>query len=65
MTQSMYVPGTLAASDRVLVDVGTGYYVEKSVPEAESFFQRKVRVVLRGFGQGGYSGAAAAHAAGS
>lgn len=42
MTQSMYVPGTLASSDKVLVDVGTGYYIEKTVPEAESFFQRKV-----------------------
>ncbi|XP_048369063.1 prefoldin subunit 5-like [Sphaerodactylus townsendi] len=28
---SMYVPGKLSDSDQVLIDMGTGYYVEKSV----------------------------------
>jgi prefoldin alpha subunit len=29
LTSSLYVPGTLADSDNVIVDVGTGFYVEK------------------------------------
>lgn len=29
LTSSVYVSGTLEAPDRVLVDVGTGYYLEK------------------------------------
>lgn len=29
LTQSLYVPGTMEDTDKVLVDVGTGYYVEK------------------------------------
>jgi len=29
LTQSLYVPGTLADNKHVIVDVGTGYYVEK------------------------------------
>lgn len=29
LTTSLYVPGRLADSDRVIVDVGTGFYVEK------------------------------------
>lgn len=29
LTPSLYVPGQLASTDVVLVDVGTGFYVEK------------------------------------
>src|SRR5690606_3139656 len=29
LTTSLYVPGTLADANKVIVDVGTGYYVEK------------------------------------
>lgn len=29
LTSSLYVPGTLADMDNVIVDVGTGFYVEK------------------------------------
>ncbi len=29
LTTSLYVPGTLASTDTVIVDVGTGFYVEK------------------------------------
>tara|TARA_R110002060_G_scaffold65606_4_gene74622 strand:+ start:423 stop:587 length:165 start_codon:yes stop_codon:yes gene_type:complete len=29
LTTSLYVPGTLADPDNVIVDVGTGFYVEK------------------------------------
>lgn len=29
LTSSLYVPGELASSDKVIVDVGTGYFIEK------------------------------------
>ena len=33
LTGSLYVKGTLAGADKVLLDVGTGYYVEASYPK--------------------------------
>uniref|UniRef100_A0A673YG95 Prefoldin subunit 5 n=1 Tax=Salmo trutta TaxID=8032 RepID=A0A673YG95_SALTR len=38
----MYVPGTLNDVEHVLVDVGTGYYVEKNVNDTKEFFKRKI-----------------------
>jgi hypothetical protein len=32
LTTSLYVPGTLADNENVIVDVGTGFYVEKVGP---------------------------------
>lgn len=45
LTGSMYVPGVLSQPDRVVVDIGTGYYVEKDTSEAAEYFQRKVKFV--------------------
>ena len=42
LTPSMFVPGNLTSKDEVLVDVGTGYFVEQSVKKAEEFMDRKV-----------------------
>nr|XP_046165688.1 prefoldin subunit 5 [Oncorhynchus gorbuscha] len=42
LTSSMYVPGTLDDVEHVLVDVGTGYYVEKNVNDTKEFFKRKI-----------------------
>ncbi|KAG6613044.1 prefoldin, alpha subunit [Phytophthora cinnamomi] len=42
LTASMFVPGRLASKDEVLVDVGTGYFVEQSAAKAEQFMDRKV-----------------------
>ncbi|EGZ14008.1 hypothetical protein PHYSODRAFT_286719 [Phytophthora sojae] len=42
LTASMFVPGHLASKEEVLVDVGTGYFVEQSVEKAEQFMDRKV-----------------------
>ncbi|KAK1151117.1 prefoldin subunit 5 [Acipenser oxyrinchus oxyrinchus] len=42
LTSSMYVPGTLNDVEHVLVDVGTGYYVEKNVEDTKEFFKRKI-----------------------
>ncbi|QDS74342.1 hypothetical protein FKW77_004582 [Venturia effusa] len=43
LTSSLYVPGTLTDSEKVLVDIGTGFFVEKSVAQAEVFYEGKVR----------------------
>ncbi|KAF2145720.1 uncharacterized protein K452DRAFT_264996 [Aplosporella prunicola CBS 121167] len=43
LTSSLYVSGTLADVKSVLVDVGTGFYVEKSLDDATDFYNRKVK----------------------
>jgi len=45
LTGSMYVPGTLVDCEKVVVDVGTGYYVEKDIKDAKDYFSRKVKFV--------------------
>ena len=47
LTGSMYVPGTLVEPEKVIVDVGTGYYVEKDISAAKDYFQRKVKFLFR------------------
>merc|ERR1712070_152251 len=47
ITSSLYVAGETTTIDNVLVDVGTGYYIEKSAPEAQSFFDRKIELIKR------------------
>ncbi|OCL01512.1 Prefoldin alpha subunit [Glonium stellatum] len=42
LTSSLYVPGTLASSTHVLVDVGTGFFIEKSTADASDFYTRKI-----------------------
>jgi prefoldin alpha subunit len=41
MTSSLYVPGLLETNQKVLIDVGTGYFLEKSVSAAKDFFLRR------------------------
>jgi prefoldin alpha subunit len=45
LTESLYVPGTLAEVETVLLDIGTGYYVEKSPVGAGEFMSRKLELV--------------------
>ncbi|KAF0035021.1 hypothetical protein F2P81_012779 [Scophthalmus maximus] len=47
LTSSMYVPGTLNDVENVLVDVGTGYYVEKKVEDSKGFFKRKIEFLTK------------------
>nr|XP_006818915.1 PREDICTED: prefoldin subunit 5-like [Saccoglossus kowalevskii] len=42
LTSSLYVPGKLSDVNNVLIDVGTGYYVEKNVMDADKYFKRKI-----------------------
>ncbi|EAW22798.1 prefoldin subunit 5 [Aspergillus fischeri NRRL 181] len=43
LTSSLYVRGKLADREKVLVDVGTGFYVEKTAPKAIEFYEEKVK----------------------
>ncbi|XP_058097842.1 prefoldin subunit 5 [Magnolia sinica] len=45
LTASLYVPGTLDSSDRVLVDVGTGYFIEKTMAEGKDYCDRKINLL--------------------
>eukprot|EP00320_Phaeocystis_rex_P019969 CAMPEP_0119070040 /NCGR_PEP_ID=MMETSP1178-20130426/33367_1 /TAXON_ID=33656 /ORGANISM="unid sp, Strain CCMP2000" /LENGTH=157 /DNA_ID=CAMNT_0007051849 /DNA_START=41 /DNA_END=514 /DNA_ORIENTATION=- len=45
ITSSLYVPGETAPLDTVLIDVGTGYYIEKSGTEAQAFLDRKIHLI--------------------
>ena len=39
---SLYIPGKILDNKKFMVDIGTGYYVEKSADAAISFYQKKV-----------------------
>ncbi|KAL2269746.1 hypothetical protein VTJ83DRAFT_1930 [Remersonia thermophila] len=43
LTNSLYVKGKLSDPDRVLVDVGTGFYVEKDTASAAEFYESKIK----------------------
>merc|ERR1712168_109029 len=45
MTSSMYVPGYLDDTSTLLIDIGTGYFVEKSVEDSKAYFRRKIEFV--------------------
>lgn len=42
LTSSLYVPGRLADTEHVLVDIGTGFYVEKTTEDALKFYNGKI-----------------------
>lgn len=45
LTTSLYVPAVLSDLEHVLVDVGTGYYVEKKTEDAITFYKGKVDTI--------------------
>lgn len=45
MTESLYVPGTLESVETVLLEIGTGYYVERDVDAGVEYCRRKVMLV--------------------
>lgn len=40
-----YVPGRIKDIDNVIVDIGTGYYIEEDREAAKDYFKRKVDFV--------------------
>ncbi|KAK1952070.1 prefoldin [Colletotrichum sublineola] len=46
LTNSLYVRGELSDPEHVIVDIGTGFYVEKDTESAERFYEAKVQQLL-------------------
>mmetsp|Transcript_26283 Transcript_26283/g.80879 ORF Transcript_26283/g.80879 Transcript_26283/m.80879 type:complete len:159 (+) Transcript_26283:208-684(+) len=47
LTQSLYVPGKLCDVDKMLVELGTGYYLEKTQDGASEMLDRKITLVTK------------------
>lgn len=45
LTSSIYVPGRIADTKKVLIDIGTGFFVEKSPAAAEKHFARRATLL--------------------
>lgn len=45
LTGSMYVKGIVNNVDKFIIDIGTGYYVEKDITTSKDYFKRKVDYV--------------------
>ena len=45
LTASLYVPGKVKDTNKFMVDLGTGFYVEKSAKEAKEFLERKMKLI--------------------
>ncbi|KAG0491662.1 hypothetical protein HPP92_004708 [Vanilla planifolia] len=45
LTTSLYVKGTLDDAEKVLIDVGTGYFVEKTMAEGKDYCDRKINLL--------------------
>lgn len=45
LTSSMHVRGSLTRPDRVLLDIGTGYFVDVSAEKGTDYCRRKIEYV--------------------
>mmetsp|Transcript_43983 Transcript_43983/g.106074 ORF Transcript_43983/g.106074 Transcript_43983/m.106074 type:complete len:166 (+) Transcript_43983:84-581(+) len=44
LTESVYVPGKIRDPNKLLVEIGTGFFVEKSSKETSAFLDRKLKL---------------------
>jgi prefoldin alpha subunit len=45
LTSSLYVPGVMEENDKVLVEVGAGYFIEESTDKAKEYCDRKIKML--------------------
>ena len=45
LTSSLYVPGIMEQNDRVLVEVGAGYFIEESTERAKEYCEKKIKML--------------------
>ena len=45
LTSSLYVPGRIVDPDRLLIDIGTNYFAEKSVESSKEYLQTRVNAI--------------------
>ncbi|CAI5757807.1 unnamed protein product [Candida verbasci] len=43
LTSSLYIPGKILKRNEYLVDIGTGYYVEKSAKDSKVVYDKKIK----------------------
>ncbi|KPI85811.1 prefoldin 5-like protein [Leptomonas seymouri] len=51
MTSSLFVRGTVIPSEKVLVDVGTGYFLERSMEHAKKYFTSRAAQIKESMDQ--------------
>ncbi|XP_062201527.1 prefoldin subunit 5-like [Phragmites australis] len=49
LTASLYVPGSLDDAEKILVDVGTGYFIEKTMAQGKEYCERKINLLKSNF----------------
>jgi prefoldin alpha subunit len=47
LNTSLYVPGKIVDPDKVVVELGTGYFCEKTIPAAQDLIDRKMQLVTK------------------
>jgi prefoldin alpha subunit len=47
LNTSLYVPGKITDKENVIVELGTGYFAEKSEKEAQALIERKLTLVQK------------------
>ncbi|KAA3680316.1 prefoldin alpha subunit [Paragonimus westermani] len=45
LTSTLCVPGKLSDTDHVVIDIGTGYYSEMTIKQAEEHFTRRIEYI--------------------
>lgn len=45
LSTSMFIKAKLKDNKNVMLDIGTGYYVDKSIDDAEDYFRRKIKTI--------------------
>ncbi|EPS70974.1 hypothetical protein M569_03786, partial [Genlisea aurea] len=51
LTASLYVLGALDDAEKVLIDVGTGYFIEKTMEEGKDYCARKTSLLKSNYDQ--------------
>ncbi|KAH3674644.1 hypothetical protein WICMUC_003190 [Wickerhamomyces mucosus] len=51
LSSSLYVPGKVKDNDKFLVDVGTGYYVEKNAKDSIEFYNSRIQQLNKDYQQ--------------
>ncbi|GIL78940.1 hypothetical protein Vretimale_197 [Volvox reticuliferus] len=50
LTSSLYVSGEVDDVEKVLVDIGTGYYVEMATADAANYYDRRIKTLHENVG---------------
>ena len=45
LTSSLFVSAKLKDNDKFMVDIGTGYFLEKNIKDTEEYYQRRIRYI--------------------